>query len=270
MSALTLFDGHVHIHKKADVAVLLSAAMQNFAAAAAKLTSGPWRGALLLTEMGHRNWFEEMAARSTEPELGSWRIASASPDGINLRALGPDGAELTIVAGRQIITSERIEVLALATRARIEDGASLESTITQAQGVGALVVLPWGAGKWLGHRGKLVQQALGASRLRPVFAGDNRGRARGLRQPASFAIAQQRGSPILPGTDPLALPGEERHVGSFGFAIAGPPTDAIEGRSLQERLSGDPAGVRVFGRRVGLIQFARNQAALRIRGERYP
>src|SRR4051794_39643129 len=103
------------------------------------------------------------------------------------------GDKLLVIAGRQIVTAERIEVLALLTSETFEEGRPLDETIQRTKLAGALVVLPWGVGKWCGARGRSVANA--AIRY-AVQLGDNGGRPLGWPRPVLF-----REHCVLPGSD---------------------------------------------------------------------
>ena len=80
------------------------------------------------------------------------------------------GEKLLVIAGRQVVTAEHLEVLALLCHETIEDGQTLADTMAHISSTGAIALLPWGVGKWSGVRGQLVAEA--ASRHR-VLLGDN-------------------------------------------------------------------------------------------------
>lgn len=260
MKSVTVVDAHVHVHPNADVQMLLAAAALNLGAAAAKIGATTWQGILMLAEMRGADWFEEV--ERTRRRFGPWSIESMAPDSLSIHFVAP-GMRLTIIAGRQIVTTEGIEVLALATRARIEDGSSLTATIAAASKRDALVVLPWGAGKWLGRRGRLVNDVIGVG-TSGVFAGDNGGRPLFWPEGSAFRLARSKGHPVLPGTDPLPLPREELRVGSFGFVLEGDLQTDSPGSEIRERVrSARPGEIRSFGQLQGPLHFFRNQMALR-------
>ena len=72
----------------------------------------------------------------------------------SLTASSKSGQDLSIVAGRQIVTAENLEILALGFDAGLDDGLPIDEVILAVQAAGALCVLPWGFGKWTGKRGQ--------------------------------------------------------------------------------------------------------------------
>jgi hypothetical protein len=258
--SITIVDGHVHVHANTDVGALLDAAGRNLEAAAASIGVRHWSGVLMLAEMRDARWFESPGSMPSQ-----WTLERVPGDDISAQAISGDYV-LYIVAGRQVVTSEGVEVLTLATREVVPDGLSLPQTLEAASRTGALVVLPWGAGKWLGARGKLVKETIDTQASLPLFAGDNGGRPVFWPEPEVFTVARNKGRPVLPGTDPLPIPAEERRVGSFGFWLDGAVSGTAPGSELRDRvLKADPGAVRVFGQLQHPLRFVLNQAALRMK-----
>lgn len=234
-----LLDGHVHVHPGYDEGTFLAAAHANLS------RQGDGFPALLLAEMAGANVFARWrSGRAPWPVEPTEEAASLVL-----------GGRLLVVAGRQIVTREGVEVLAQATAETWADGQPLDDTLRQVLDAGALAVLPWGAGKWLGARGRLVAQA---ARRFPVLIGDSALRPVGWPAPALF-----RHHVVLAGTDPLRMPAEQHRVGSYGFPLQGSfdlRRPAARIRAVLERTTRSP---RPFGRRVGLVRFARQQLGLR-------
>lgn len=135
-----LIDGHVHVHDSYDETAFLSAAWTNLS------RQGEGLPTLLLAEMQGANVFARWKAGG-----GPWTIAATGePSAIVL------ANKLLVIAGRQIVTAEKIEVLAQLTSESFEDGLPLHETIERALALGALVVLPWGGGNgWEREAGSL-------------------------------------------------------------------------------------------------------------------
>jgi hypothetical protein len=172
---------------------------------------------------------------------------------------------LLIIAGRQVATHEGLEVLALATCRQFEDGLSVLETLKQVRASGGLAVVPWGFGKWWGRRGTLLTDVLESGELDAL--GDNGGRPRILSEPRQFSMARSKGLPILPGSDPLPFPGQERRVGSFGFVLEGMLSARTPARDLRRLLSARTRSVWRFGslQRIGPFLSAQLRMQLRNR-----
>jgi hypothetical protein len=261
-AAIVIVDAHVHVYPQFEPARLLFSAHENFARhiRANYAADAAWQGVLMLSETQACDWFAQTRAKGSTTIEG-WRLQPCD-DEITLLAIGPAQQRMHIVAGRQINTREGVEVLTLASTVRIADGAPLDFAIKEGVGAGAVVVLPWGAGKWLGRRGELVARTLQECRDR-IFAGDNAGRPWIWPRPAIFAASEAHGRPVLPGTDPLPLAGCEKRVGSYGFVMRGALRELQPGLELRERLF-TAAALQGFGKCESLSGFALNQVKLRL------
>jgi ubiquinone/menaquinone biosynthesis C-methylase UbiE len=261
---ITLVDAHVHVHACTDVALMFDCAAGSFAATAAAVGARHWNGVLMLTEMRRDDWFSALASTR---RFGDWEVQTPAQEPFALRVLS-GARELLIVAGRQVVTSEGIELLALGTRALIPDGLDLELSLRAAAGNEALAVLPWGVGKWLGKRRRRVAAALlgpAAAGLPVVLPGDNGGRPWFWPRPREYSAAQRAGRALVSGSDPLPLTGEERRVGSFGFWLEGALSVDAPGSALRERLrNAAPRELTPFGRLQGPLRFLRNQFGVRL------
>lgn len=270
-----LADAHVHFHRGFRRAAFLDGALRNFRRGAADLRlSGPLIGCLLLAESAGVCCFRLFREGGGED---GWSFApTAEPESLVARR-GDD--RLILVAGRQVVTREGLEVLALATAADFPDGQPLDETLDRARAAGALPVLPWGFGKWWFSRGARVAREL-AARRGELYLGDNAGRPElaGLlgslwgslwgSGPRLFRAAAESGIPVLPGSDPLPLPGHAARAGSYGFLLSGALDEDRPARSLVQRVRRVRAAggrLRPFGRRSGVVRFCRDQAALRLR-----
>lgn len=267
MRQLILADAHVHVHPRADAGSLLQHAAANFAAAAAALQAQRWQGVLLLAEMRGIDWFGGLPADGGVPGGAGWRVSRDTGEAISAHLVAGEH-RLLVIAGRQLVTVEGIEVLALGTRLPLADGQSLPETIAAVQEAQAIVVLPWGAGKWLGRRGRVVSAALRRAGELGIFAGDNAGRPVLWPAPPAFAQALAAGRPLLSGTDPLPLANQEQYVGSMGVCLPGVLPEQAPAEALKALLNGAPPDVRSYGRGAGAWPFIVNQARLRMRSTR--
>jgi len=249
-------DGHVHFHLLDAAAPTLDAAARHFCRVGGGREG--LLGALLLTQTSTERVFEALEA---DGGRGSWTFAAVPGEPETLVARrGADS--VAVVCGRQVRAADGLEVLALGTRQEFPDGLPFPEALAAVRSSGALTVIPWGFGKWLGARGRRVEQALETVGQEAVFVGDNGSRLSLAGQPALVRAAQQRGFRVLPGTDPFPFAGGYRRVGQFGFLADIEPAEVAPWRTLREWLLARPASPRPYGQATGPMTFAFNQVGI--------
>jgi hypothetical protein len=269
-----LIDAHVHLHDCFAPATFLESAQRNFELSARRQGWRPALGVLMFTESEGVDWFGRLAGqRSATADgpatLGSWSIeATSDPCALTARS---GSRRLLILAGRQVVAREGLEVLMLGTREMPSDGRSLSDVMADGARCGALRVIPWGAGKWLFHRGRLVSDVIASERAGGgFFLGDGAGRPFFWPTPSHFREAALRGIRVLRGTDPLPFPQQVERAGSYGFRLEGAidlsrPAEGIKAALL------DPASrLTPFGRPEQMLPFVRHQIAMQRRKRRRP
>lgn len=258
-----LVDGHVHHYPCFDPRTFYDSAEGNFSAAAQQLRlNARAPRCLLLAETARERHFETLANGTPAAAPGLQIEPTLDPDAVRLtRGQQPP---LIVIAGRQIVTREGIEILSLLTAAPIEERRPLAPTLDAILAAGGIAVLPWGFGKWWGSRGRLIGRMVDAAGHLPFFLGDNGGRAAGLPVPGAFVRAARAGVVILPGSDPLPLPAEASRPAGYGFVLDGafdPDRPAMSLARLLNNLDRQPTA---FGQRVGPGRFCRSQIQLRL------
>jgi hypothetical protein len=168
---------------------------------------------------------------------------------------------LAVVAGRQLATREGLEVLALGTTELPTKRMPLEEAVAWAQDASALPVIPWGFGKWTLGRGKKIREAIAWAEPSQVFFGDNGGRLRGFPTPALLDRAVAHGFRVLPGSDPLPLPGQGTRAGSAGIAVEGEIDFSMPFSSFVSAVARDADAYR-FMDASGLPAFLTNQTRM--------
>ncbi|MES1245469.1 MAG: hypothetical protein ABUT39_27945 [Acidobacteriota bacterium] len=245
-SSVALVDAHVHFHDCYDLQAFLEGALRNIRKGADELGLTQWTGFLLLAESAGARWFQRWR---DDPRFEATREAESR---VALE-------RLVLIAGRQIVTRERLEVLALGRDLEVPDGLPLRDTLERVRESGALPVLPWGFGKWWGRRGRVVAEALRQDG--ELFLGDNGGRLGP--DPALFRRARKLGVRLLPGSDPLPFSRHAGLAGSYGFVLPHAVDLDRPAETLLQRIreSGQP---RAFGRRAGLPRFLRDQVGMQL------
>jgi hypothetical protein len=252
-------DAHVHFHRTELIAPTLRAALGNFSRVT-DVADG-CAGALLLAQARSERVFEWLCEQRHVEE---WSVEPASDEPQTLFATAPDGRSLAIVNGRQVRSACGLEVLAIGTCAEFEDGAPFASVVEQVGRSDALLVIPWGFGKWLGGRGAAVRAALERLDRRSACLGDNGGRLEWSREPRLMREARAKGFRVVPGTDPFPFGGDYRRVGRFGLCLDMSPPKVGLWRSIRALLTDDATALRTYGRRVDPARFVFNNIGIQL------
>ncbi|WP_372574058.1 hypothetical protein [Ruegeria jejuensis] len=250
-------DGHVHIHPDFPISRVLDSACRNMG-----LAVSPERatGVLLLTEMAGVDRFGALPDHA-----GDWSIIACA-EAMSVVARRDDGSRLFIVAGRQIVTAEGLEVLANGTVQALPDGLPLTEVMAAVRDLGALAVLPWGVGKWTGGRGRIMK-ALAA---RPpasdgFFLADSGVRLTGTPRPGILAQGEANGWRVLTGSDPLPLRNQAAAAGRYGFVAECALDPDRPFHSLAAWLRALERSPDCYGALRGLGGFVAHQTAMQIR-----
>jgi hypothetical protein len=268
---MLLVDAHVHIYDCFNLQTFLEAAYLNFKTHADRFRHGDrFSGILLLAETSKDNRFHHLFRYQGGNDLlgdrptDTWdfhRTAEAE----SLIAQSDENRELFLIAGRQIVTAEGLEVLALATTATYSDGLPIKEFFESVRERNEIPVIPWGVGKWLGRRGKIVSAFVRAEAGKLFYLGDNSGRPFFWRRPINFKIAEDLNVPILPGSDPLPFRSEQKRGGSYGFAVDTTINPLKPAECLRALLTTRHLEIRPFGRLERLHRFCINQLRMQLR-----
>ena len=268
---LILIDAHVHVYDCFSLPSFLDSAYRNFRAEACRQGKDlTFTGILLFTETSQDNWFRRLCACADNDQVvrdtaaKEWRFRRTA-EASSLLAKSSEGHRLILVAGRQVVTAEDLEVLALCTDAMFDDGLPLAQTVKTVHKIGGLPTIPWGAGKWLGRRGALLTEFLKDTPATDIFLGDNSARPKFWSAPRHFRIAREKGIKVLPGTDPLPFSSETWRPGSFGFAIGAIIDPDYPANSLTSVLKDSSTDIQPYGSLESTARFLRNQVAMQLR-----
>ncbi len=256
-------DFHLHFYNNYDEEIFWQALIANLdqGAAAPGTGSVPLERVALLTEAPGVAMFARWQGQTGSGPAGITFTATGEPYSL---ALCQDGErQLSIVAGRQIVTAERLEVLTAGAAPAVADGRPLAAVIDELTAAGALAIIPWGAGKWLGRRGRLVSEAAGRMTAPMLFLADNAARPGCWPPPRVFREMERRGKAVLRGSDPLPLSGEEKRAGAFTSLLEGEFDPQRPLASLEKILAGN-GRIQGVGQRNSLAVFLWRQVRLRL------
>ena len=270
----TLIDGHVHFYEMFNRERFLDGALQSFQAAAASLGIRPAiPGCLMMSERPHHHAFREFRdeadkggngreARAAAQDQKTWQFFRTREQD-SLVARRDTGEVLILIAGQQIETSEKLEILALCCDKDFPKGQSFSQSLDAVLAGTAITVLPWGFGKWWSKRGEVIAKAVRQKGPNRLFVGDNSGRPMLLPAPRIFRDAADHGVLNLPGTDPLPLASEEGRSGGFGFVLDCDLDKDYPAETIRKHLRGLERQPRTYGHLENLGRFIANQVKLR-------
>jgi len=262
MRSGALIDAHVHYYSAYDTQRFLDAASEGFERQAEERAVR----ILCMAESAADNWFGSLSEPDSLAHTDWQRFPTQEEQSLLLKRKS-DNAELLVIAGHQCVTAEDIEVLMLGQSAKHPDGQPADTVVQAALDAGAIPLLPWGFGKWMGARGELVASLL-ETFGKQLLLGDNSGRLNGTPTPALLREGSERGHCLLPGSDPLPMRGEEHKVASFGAYIAGDISLETPFADLKTLIAGGAEPV-TFGGGESLLRFVRNQLLMQKR-KRWP
>jgi hypothetical protein len=213
-------DSHVHIYDCFDVSILFNATLKNFQNCINHTTEKvDFTGFLFLVDRVGQNWFIRLRKiAENQKKIGDWSLMLTAEDN-SLIAQKDHNIFLYILNGKQYSTTENLEILSLVSSEEItgeKSGAELVELILEKDGI---PVVPWGFGKWIGKRKKVVENILQSQVGFKIFVGDNGGRPSFFAKDPLLELAKKNGIQILNGSDPLPLRNEIKRVGSFGFIL---------------------------------------------------
>lgn len=258
-------DTHVHFYAEYSEKVFWDRAFAGVGDLAPANAGADRAAALFLAERSDCRFFRRWRERGLDAN-GAYEIEELREDNVlAVRQRAPGGGVLHVFAGRQIVTRERLEILALTADPDIPDGGTIHEAVKRVLAEGAIAVLPWSPGKWLFDRGRIVRDVIERFPPNRLLLGDSALRPVGWGEPFLMRAAVERGFRVIAGTDPLPITGEEKRVGKYGIAIS---ADFDLKRPVNDirRLLADP-GVRIrrAGRRMGpaavLRRLWRNRVA---------
>ena len=203
-------DADVHVYPFHDLPRLLLAALDHM-----PRTAPTDLRVLCLAERADCSFFQALSQDEIRLPGDRWRIAAWDPaGGVKIRHL-PDHRDLWILAGRQVVSAERIEVCSLFCDDPIDEGLPARDAVRAILARGGLPALNWAPGKWLGARGKTVRALVKEFSSAQLVLIDSSLRPLGWPASPLYAAARRQGRAVLAGSDPLPFAGEEDVAGSY-------------------------------------------------------
>lgn len=251
-----LVDGHAHFHNCYGLQTFLESVATN-TAPHSNVASAV---VLLLAHFGGNGPLDglERGLASLPPD---WSVSR--PDATSIVFARPRTPPIVCLAGRQIVTQEKLELHAMCSDVQLKEGRPLVESIQQIVFDDGVPVLPWGFGKWWFSRGAIIRSLLRGSGAKRFLLSDNGCRPDRWR-PRMLQYAEQCDVAVLAGTDPLPILSHQRRVASFGSVLSGTIDLKAPTQWMRSRLFDLSTSPPTFGNCRSIGQFARDQFQLRL------
>ena len=202
-------DMHAHLYDCFNLRDWVMHAVSNLS------VSKDTQGVVIVADRYGQDSFQRF--RREIPAFAEWSERKDN-NGCCVGTIHAEGYQLFVIQGVQYVTSERVEVLALASQRVLPDGATCRETIEASIEAGALVCLPWSPGKWLGERGRLVAGMLSDLSTQHICIGDISVHSRWWPRSRLIEVARSLGFACVAGTDALNRSQDCALVGSYGVS----------------------------------------------------
>lgn len=251
MHKTLIIDAHVHIYPQFDLTQTIRSSLKNSAALGYSDAINMW----LLTERSDCQFFSQLESTA----LNGFRFEKNSNTAITVKN-NANAKVLYILAGRQLVTADNLEVCALATTFNQPDKKlNTLDTIHAVRQAGGVAAINWAPGKWFGDRGKIVQRVFDVMPPDELLISDTTMRPSIWPTPRIMAAAQKRGFRVVRGSDPLPFAGEEKYISSYATLVKGEFDSAQPEQSLISILTDPSINLSAIGRRSGPFVFMQRQ-----------
>jgi hypothetical protein len=209
------------------------------------------------------NAFKELKESAQKKiSIGNWGVELSNSPNV-LKLVGKE-KKIFLLAGRQIVTKENLEVLAIGLEDEYKDGKPIDEVINDVKKLKSIPIIPWGFGKWTGKRKEIVEKIILQNDVNPIYLGDNGNRPWFMKASKLLVNGTVKGMLNLPGSDPLPFSREEQKPGSFGFVIEDTLNEDNPFDSFYQIITGSESNFKTFGKLESAYYFFKNQIAMQI------
>jgi len=192
-SHLIVVDAHVHLRNNYKIHRFIESLIKNFEDGFKyfeNLKSGV--GVLFVVDGSNEDGFEKLSRyfQSRSKKNEQYRLQRQETTDQSIVLLVDEQFTIIIIAGSQIVAKEKIEILSVGTPLPSLAGKEIKSTITKITEKGALPILPWGVGKWVGKRGRILEDLIKQPNLPRFFISDSGNRPKFWPKSSLFRIAK--------------------------------------------------------------------------------
>ena len=253
MDKKIVIDGHVHLYPDFNLELCFDTAFKNLNRIAKDHIP-----VCLLTERFDCHAFEEI---QSQENIGKYNIVQTD-EGSSVKIIDTldEQKYFYLMAGRQIVVKENLEICALASTMNLEDRKyNINDTIQAVCDNRGIPALNWAPGKWMFARKKVVQNVINTVKPDSLLISDTTMRPSVWPTPILMREAMKKGFKVIAGTDPLPFDGEEKLVGSYAATLNGPFDENKPAASIKALLKDPAVQLTRVGRRSCPGQFAKRQ-----------
>ncbi|MDM8541022.1 hypothetical protein QUF90_08030 [Desulfococcaceae bacterium HSG9] len=241
-------DTHIHLYPCYD----LITAFDNLRLNLQKLAPAASRAAFF-SERSDCNYFAGIRDGSVKVISDDFRIEPLDEkDGLVL--IEKNDSVLYLFPGRQIVSAERIEILALTTDMAIDDDLPAQDVLNAVTDAGGVPVLSWAPGKWMFKRKNVISELINSFSPDKMLIGDTSLRPTLWKEPLLMRKAVKKGFSVLAGSDPLPFIGDEKYLGRYGSILNGPFDINKPVSSIRKLLISSAATKTITGKRNSLFE----------------
>jgi hypothetical protein len=259
-----IVDGHVHVYDCYDLDKFFCAAIKNLDNMYTATYPGDnnYQKVLLFTEGKDDDYFSRFKANGNIDKQSEYEFENTQ-EGCSIILSKNKHPLCYILAGRQIVTREKLEVLSVASNQKIEDGLPIKEVVKKLIDNKQIVVLAWGVGKWFFKRGKIIKDIIERYHSPYLFIGDNSARPSFWPTPKLYKLARENNIGNISGSDPLPFIKEQSRVGTYGFAIEGDFQPSKPAESFCRLLISNKTNMKLLGRQDNIFSFIKRQVKSR-------
>ena len=249
-----VLDGHVHLYPCYQLDKALNALFGNLARLGTNATK-----VAFLAERFDCDFFDNLKNNRCEDLPGYIHVLAGDDEKVITLVHEKRQEELLLVAGRQIVTQERIEVLAIAWHKPVPNGLSAHKVVDQIRTDGGVPIVSWSPGKWMFGRREVILQLLKDFPPGSLALGDTTLRPIGWGRPKLMQQGVSAGFSLTAGSDPLPFAGEEKYLGSYGTLLTADFDKTSPVESIRKLLLSKPATGQLVGKRNQPIEMIGRQ-----------
>jgi len=264
MNKPILVDTHAHYYPFCTFLEYFDSAYLNMQSAArTHNNSSSFTAVLCLLETRTSHWYQDLLEMaSAKKTIGNWALEVLNETQL-LRLSQNNGKELLVLPGQQIITAENLELLIIGSTDMIAHDDDIRSYLSKF-GPSHLVIIPWGVGKWLGSRGRIVSELIHQKKY-DFALGDNSGRTSLWQYVPQFNQAKANNINIIAGSDPLPIHGQHKKIASYGVILTEAMPQQTLAQKLRDVILNSQSNIKQYGRLDNVFQFFTSQLLLRLR-----